>query len=458
MESAILDRLQTAQNKGELLESLLQDVLLDLGFTDVRRQLAGSQFGFDLAAHRQGRDGNREVWKFECKNLASAVNMAHIAPKLIYHIRRTVLDVFVIVSVKPLSNNLHDFLEHHPFPMRVEAWCDSCLESLIMESPRARARLGLTNVGTHVVPSCPRIYPQRQPCSLNMVHQNDPPNAFDYVLAEGVVVKAYAGAGFRGLVLITNGSKSIFTIHAMSLQTVAYLRSTDHVLIVEKPMGFWEPIKLEVKPTIYPGSEVDLLEGKVLNVEPGPPFGIILTLAKETAPGLYWLSVSAVGQVDGRSVRISSSQTAIHVRTSSEDAARVWVLGRFYDSPASQLLALSDEMWGRVRELAKDEGQLTFLGPAPPETLKGLKEKEWLLRAVALTEAANGKKTFSLQAESRVVFSLGTPVDEDIYSVNDALQHLLGNDQASQILLNQLSRKQDRENRVQKPAMTGDQS
>jgi hypothetical protein len=455
LESAILDRLQTAQKKGELLESLLQDVLLDLGFTDVRRQLAGSQFGFDLAAHRQGPDGNREVWKFECKNLASPVSMAHIAPKLIYHMGRAVLDVFVIVSVMPLNNNLHNFLEHHPFPMRVEAWCDSYLEFLIMGSPRARERLGLTDVGARVALSSPRIYPQREPYSVNMVHQNDPPNAFDYVLADGAVVKAYTSAGFRGLILITNGSKSTFTIHALTLQTVTYLSSTDRVLILEKPMGFWEPVELEVKPTIYPGSEVDLLKGKVLNVEHGS-FGMILTLAKETAPGLYWLSVSAVGQVDGRSVRISSSQTAIHVRSSSEDAVRLWVLGRFYDSPASQLLTLSDEMWGRVRELAKDEGQWTFLGPAPPETLKGMKDKEWLLRAVALTEAANGKKT--LQGESRVAFSLETPVDEDIYSVSDALQHALGTDQASQILLNQLSRKEDHENRVQPPAMTEDKS
>jgi hypothetical protein len=455
LESEILDRLQAAQNKGELLESLLQDVLQDLGFTHVRRQLAGSQFGFDLAAHRQDPTGNCEVWKFECKNLASAVSIDHIAPKLIYHMERAVLDVFVIVSVKPLNNNLHSFLEHHPFPMRIEAWCDSYLESLIMGSPRARKRLGLTNVGARVTRSCPQIYPQREPYSVNMVHQNDPPNAFDYVLADGAVVKAYASAGFRGLVLITNGSKSTFTIHALTLQTVKYLSSTDRVLIVEKPMGFWEPVTLAVKPTIYPGSEVDLLEGRLLNVQPGS-FGMILTLAKGTAPGLYWLSLNAAGQVDGRSIRISSPQSVLHVRSSSEDTVRLWVLGRFYDSPARQLLTLPHDMWERVREVANDDEQWTFIGPAPPETLKGVKDKEWLLRAVALTEAANGKKTLSLQAESKVVFSLGTPVDEDVYSVKDARHRALETDQASQILLNQLSRKEDRENRAQPPAMTED--
>ena len=453
MESEILDRLQTAQNKGGLLELLLQDVLQDLGFSDVRRQLAGSQFGFDLAAHCQGPDGNREVWKFECKNLASALSITDIAPKLIYHIGRALLDVFVIVSVKPLNNNLRDFLEHHPFPMRVEAWCDSYLAFLIMGSPRACERLGLTNVGARVAVRSPQIYPQRQPCSVNMVHQNDPPNAFDYVLADGAVVKAYASAGFRGLILITNGSKSTFTIRSLTLQTVTYSHSTDRVLIVEKPMGFWEPVNVEVKPTIYPGSEVDLLEGKVLDVEPGS-FGMILTLAKETAPGLYWLSLCVCGQVDGRSIRISSPQTVLHVRSASENTVRLWVLGRFYDSPASQLLALSNDLWGRVRDLADDSGQWTFIGPAPPETLKGLKDKDWLLRAVALTETADGKKTISLQAESKVVFSLGTPVDEDIYSVKDALQHTLGTDQASQLLLNQLNRRRNPENRVQPAAMT----
>lgn len=135
--SEILDRLRTAQRKGQLLEMVLQDVLWDLGFTHIRRQLSGAQFGFDLAACRQGPDGHVEVWKFECKNLASAVGVRDIAPKLIYYLGQAALDVFVIVTVTPLSNELHDLLETHPFPMRVEVWSDSYLEYLVLQSPRA---------------------------------------------------------------------------------------------------------------------------------------------------------------------------------------------------------------------------------------------------------------------------------------------------------------------------------
>jgi hypothetical protein len=455
--SEILDQLQSAQHKGELLELLLQDVLQDLGFTDVRRQLSGSQFGFDLAASRQGPDRNLEVWKFECKNLASAVGITDLAPKLIYHLGRAILDVFVIVSVTPLNNNLLDLLEHHPFPMRVEVWCDSYLECLIMRSPRAWKRLGVTNVGTRAASGAPWVYPQRQPYFLNLVHQADPPNALDYVYAEGAPVKAYANAGFRGLILITNGSKSTFTIHSLTLLTISYIRSTDRVLIVEKPMGFWEPVNLEVKPTIYPGSEVDLLAGKVLNVDPGS-FCILLTLAKGTPPGLYWLLVRAVGQVDGRSVRLNSPQIVLHVRSAAEDTVRLWVCGRYYDSPAEQLLVLPEDKWERIRELSEDDSQWTFIGPTPPDTLRGTKDQEWVLRAVALTDADNGAKTFSTQAESKVVFSLGTPLDEHIYSVKDAFQSAMGGDEAAQILPSQLRRKENPDNQMHVPPVTNDKS
>src|SRR4051812_48575433 len=96
----ILKKLQAPGNKGELLELVLVDLLEDLGFKSVRRQLSGSQYGFDVSAHTiSRRDGRQEVWKFECKNLSRPVTVEDIAPKLLWHDGSVTIDRFVIVGV-----------------------------------------------------------------------------------------------------------------------------------------------------------------------------------------------------------------------------------------------------------------------------------------------------------------------------------------------------------------------
>src|SRR5437660_3438376 len=89
----ILERLRESEDKGKLLEKVVERALQDLGFQNVRRQLSGSQFGFDIVALRKSERGEPgEVWKFECKNLKVPITVNDIAPKLIWNFGRSVIE------------------------------------------------------------------------------------------------------------------------------------------------------------------------------------------------------------------------------------------------------------------------------------------------------------------------------------------------------------------------------
>lgn len=108
-----------------------------------------------------------------------------------------------------------------------------------------------------------------------------------------------------------------------------------------------------------------------------------------------------------------------------------------------------------MRERSEDKSRLTYLGPTPADIVGGTKDERWVLRAVTLTDVGDGAQTFSLQAESQVVFSLGTPVDEEIYSVRDAFMCVTGADETAHILPHQLRRKENSVNQMASTSTNG---
>jgi hypothetical protein len=238
--SDILARLQTNNDKGRLLELALQEALREQGFSNVQRQQSGTQFGFDVIAYREGGDGRPAVWKFECKNTANALTASDVAPKLIWHRGRTTLDVFVIVSVAPLGNELRHLLEEHDFPMRIEVWSGTYLEQVLLRSEKACALLGLT--ATHEPDKdssdgVPEIFLPKQKCHLDVVHEMDPPPAFHYVGIGDTVTKAYSLSGFQLLLMATNRSQSDCFIYSLRMCTLAYANHHRRVVVQEKPKG-----------------------------------------------------------------------------------------------------------------------------------------------------------------------------------------------------------------------------
>jgi hypothetical protein len=439
--SSILELLRTNTDKGRLLELVLQDVLKERGFFDIQRQLSGSQFGFDLVAYRRHPDGRPEVWKFECKNLGKTVGLREIAPKLIFHRTNGTIDVFVIASVLPISNDLRQILEGHDFPMRIEVWSDSYLAQLILQSKGACERLGVSPAAAGRCGASPQVFEPQASCLLDVAHGMDPPPAFHYLLRNGLPVKAYSLSGFQLLVSITNRSRSDCMVRSLNLLTIEFSNAQNRVVILEKPKGFFEPIEVDVKPSIHPGSEVDVLRGKIWQIAAGKTEVIRLTVPSDTTPGLYGFQLVAKAHLDGQTVTMSSAELALHVLGKGDDALRLKVAGRHYDSPLPRLLASTAKDWKKLKRLSSSPSQFVYLGPAPTDVIHGVSDTEWFIRALPVEDDGPGRKVYSSATESQIVHSLGIPVEEELYSIEDARRRVMGESEMQGLVSYQLSRR-----------------
>ncbi len=442
--SDILARLQTSNDKGRLLELALQAALREQGFSNVLRQQSGTQFGFDVIAYREGSDGRPEVWKFECKNTANALTASDVAPKLIWHRGRTTLDVFVIVSVAPLGNELRHLLEEHDFPMRIEVWSGVYLEQVLLRSEKACALLGVTVAREPDKDSSdgfPERFLPKQNCHLNVVHKMDPPPAFHYVGIGNTVAKAYSLSGFQLLLAATNRSQSDCLIYSLRMRTLAYANHHRRVVVLEKPKGLHEPTQLVVTPTTHAGSDVDILSGKIWQVGKNAVDVLEVALANQTAPGLYWLQLQARARLGEREVSMSSVVLISHVLGKGEDVLRLKVVGRHYDSPMQRILGAPQKEWKQMKRIASSVRDFIYLGPTPTDVIRDSKDAEWFLRALAVEDLGHGQKQYSTSTDSRIVHSLGIPVEEEIYSVDTTIRRLSGCDEIQGLLVDQITRR-----------------
>jgi hypothetical protein len=439
--SSILELLRTNTDKGKLLEQVLQDVLKDQGFFDVQRQLSGNQFGFDLVAFRKHRDGRAEVWKFECKNLGKTVGLREIAPKLIFHRTNGTIDVFVIATVLPISNDLRQILEGHDFPMRIEVWSDSYLEQIILQSKRACERLGVLPSAPEGTAAIPQVFEPPTSCLLDVAHSMDPPPAFHYLLRNGLPIKAYSLSGFQLLVSITNRSRADCMVRSLNLVTREFSNAPERVVILEKPKGLFKPVEIKVRPTIHPGSEVEAFRGEIWQIAAGKSEVIRLSIASDTTPGLYGLQLVAKAQLDGQTVTMRSAELTLHVLSKSDDVLRLKVAGRHYDSPVPRLLSSPTKEWKKLKRLTSSLRHFVYLGPAPTDVTRGLIDREWFIRALPVEDDGPGRKIYSSSTESQIVHSLGIPVEEELYSIDDARRRAMGEDEIQGLVSRQLSRR-----------------
>lgn len=185
----ILEKLESSIKKGALLEEVLEDILNDLSFSNVRRQKSGAQYGYDLVAHKTGnRD---EVWKFECKNLTSLININDIAPKLIWHVSDEFVDRFIIASVTGPSDYLLQMLQKVKFHLPIEIWSGDYLLQQISKSPKALQRLGITE---HVIATSTQVEPivfEQSLVNFDALCSEKLPYSYDYFQTEKGLTKAY---------------------------------------------------------------------------------------------------------------------------------------------------------------------------------------------------------------------------------------------------------------------------
>ena len=71
-------------DKGGDFERVTRELLGEFGFFNLRRQLAGQQFGRDLSGMLEEPGAEASRWYFECKNLRDVISTGEVAPKLIW--------------------------------------------------------------------------------------------------------------------------------------------------------------------------------------------------------------------------------------------------------------------------------------------------------------------------------------------------------------------------------------
>lgn len=446
VEEKILHELRSSTDKGRLLERVLVGLLQDLGFRGVRRQYSGSQFGFDVSAYRTSRhDGRHEVWKFECKNLDGPITVQDIAPKLQWYGGQATIDRFVIVGPSPVSNELDYMLQQHLFSMPISAWTDMELARLIAWSHRA---MELLNLSHDILPGAPKpdfeglcTYPSA-PISLDIIHRHDPPHAFDYVKTEGGVLKAYNSTEFRLLVIITNPTEKAFDAYALNAITLDYQAVDSRVLKLVKAKGFVEPFKISFRPSPQKGASVNVFGEKILNIRARDSEHAELLLDSSLQPGLYQIMFTLQGRSDGVEVTCHSPVFIFHKTEPGTDLLTLRVWGRHYDSPVEQIVNLPNAIWKSLKREVKSANSDVYLGPAPQDIMHNKADRTWMIRGVR-REPGEKEHTayFSMDEPSTVIMDLGTPIDEELYSVDDAFNRNAGIDKWQNLLPVQLNRR-----------------
>ena len=424
----ILEKLDSSIRKGALLEEVLEDILTDLTFSNVRRQKSGAQYGYDLIAHKTGN--RNEVWKFECKNLSNLISINDIAPKLIWHLCDEFVDRFIIVSVTGPSEYLTQLFQKVKFHLPIEIWSGDYLLQQISKSPKALQRLGITGQIKPVSKKVDPIIYEQSLVVFDALCSEKLPFSYDYFHTEKGLVKAYTEEWIPLVVGFCNNSKiHSFKCTEINVVTLYYCKVEGRIFRQSKLKGIIKPEPLSFVPSTIPARGLPLLDANtILEVKANQDEFLKLELNKDkTEPGYYELIFEAKGKFKNRELTMYSPVFPLHVAALNADIARLYVVGKFYDGPVSTVLNLEQDKWQDIKDMKKQD--MMYLGPTMSEVMKGTKDSTWKIRSI------KGKKSsapgqfymdIELNTPSLVYCDLNIPIEEKIYSTEDSFATILG--------------------------------
>lgn len=440
----ILERLRESEGKGKLLEKVIERALQDLGFQNVRRQLSGSQFGFDIVALRKSESREPgEVWKFECKNIKAPITVHDIAPKLIWNFGQSVIDRFVIVSTSEPNNDLHQLLSNHSFSMPIVLWVAEGLENIISVSAAAMQLLGLpydAGSSSGEIKFEPIIYPPPT-LTFDAFHELDPPFRFDYLYREQELMKAYTGDEFRLIATLTNNRNQNADCHALEVITSQFEPVVGRVLRLVKMKGLYKPVELRFSPSPVAGGYVNILGSQVWRIEAKAQELIRLMLRKDARPGFYRIIFRARCNTENKKIDLFSPSFLLRVRDPKEDVLTLHVF-RHYDSAVRHVLNLDEATWRELKRRTSAGTSIVFLGPSLIEISRRVTDSTWIIREIPGTPSDDGRGlSFSSGQPSQILLDLKVPVEEELYSVSHAIERMAGQAEWQTILPRQMERR-----------------
>ncbi|MFZ6009477.1 MAG: hypothetical protein ACOYXT_03945 [Bacteroidota bacterium] len=402
----ITDHLAAAENKGPLLELLIEDILNDWKLKNVKRQKSGSQFGYDVVGFKENND-KLECWKFECKNLKGASRITDIAPKLLWHLKYQSIDRFIIVSPFGISNELFYLLEKKLFYFPVEIWQGDYLEKVILESPRALSRIGVDSVNIKA-DATPLVFLPSE-IFFDAYHFHQRPFSYDYFFDSGKVIKAYTEHHCNIISTINNPTQDNLIVHQINILTTSFKRISGRIMRQFKFKGIVEPIKLQFTPATYAGGKTELLlDSKLLEVKANSTEHLSLILSDDAAPGYYEFLVEICGRFRSKPFEMYSQAFSIHKPEMDSDFVQLFVIGKHHDAPVEEILSLDESHWNFLK---------TKTGSIQPSEITTSDSSAPLGRwAIQFAESDESDTVFEIP--------LNTPLEEP-YSIFGPLQSLI---------------------------------
>jgi hypothetical protein len=408
----VLSILTTANNKGKLLELVVEDVFKDLNFSNVRRQKSGSQYGYDVIAYK-----DNECWKAECKNLNEEATIKDIAPKLVWHIDSDAVNRFVIVSLNGISNDLHHLLEQRLFSFPIEIWCEEFLLKLICESPRALGRLGINKPDTSNLENAKPIIFHANEVVFNVVYARGLPFSYDYFKLDNEIVKAYSEVDFRLNATVTNKTNRTFIIQEIKVKTLRFVSiGRKRVLRQFKQKGNIEHLKLKFIPKQYAEGEVQLNEGNLFEVKSNSTECIEFKLSQKCEPGYYEL-IFEINCIDGaKTVSLYSQIFQLHKKSLTNDILNLCVVGKYYDTPVDTILSLDERIW--VTAKREPLNHIKYLGPTINDTFQNKeKPQTWAINLLkGKKDKLGGAYALDIKStrQAKLLVDLNIPIEEAI--------------------------------------------
>ncbi|PJZ79271.1 restriction endonuclease [Leptospira meyeri] len=410
----ILEKLENAQMKGSLFEKVFMAALESAGYLNIRKQQSGSQFGFDIYAETKTQIGTSSYCYFECKNLKNSIKPQDIAPKLIWHYRKSKITLFVIATISDLSNEAFELLATSTFPFSVEIWGKEFIINLILNSQKALSILGFSTTSNLPKPENSKIL-SFEPTALGILdvyHSLEPPFSFNYFLGSTGVTKCYSDFKFMLNLVVHNIGTHSLNVSNLQCRTKYYEQKPRKILTQMKMKGLYDPLKFTLKPATTAGESV-LITEKSLKVEGNDYEHLQIELSDDVQTGYYQIEFNALARQYDRNYQLHSPLFPIYKPSRSDDVLFIYVVHRHYDHMSDVILSLPDAIWNLLIQEANKQNQLLYLGPTMHELAAFVKNETWQIKAVPFDS-----RTGILAQSHRIVYDLGIPADSEMHYIS----------------------------------------
>lgn len=357
-------------DKGGDFERVTRELLGEFGFFNLRRQLAGQQFGRDLSGMLEEPGAEASRWYFECKNLRDVISTGEVAPKLIWHLSAELLSGgFVIVGPGMLSNEVHELLARTEFPFSVFDWTGDNFVKLVGVCPETRERWfpalspywATEEAATwraHLLTTERAGYEMANPLRFFVRRHFPNPAQYAYFERDGHFEKWETEVSFVHVLFLSNVAKWPIVVSSIRVRTLACEPLPRRLLVHEKALGVLEPLRLKYAPSPSEDGCVELLGETMRSLHSRETEPFLLEMTPPPPPGLYDLQIEVTYVGNGRSWTSEAARLQVcvlgraleEIGSDPENRLRLWVVQKHYHRAARRVLSLPPETWARINE------------------------------------------------------------------------------------------------------------